>query len=252
VSPHLSALLHSNGPWSLRAAVAEGFSAPTPQLEEIESTSLAALLPLRNLHAERATTTSLDLKWANNGWEVSISVFRSEIRNPLEAVPIGSQFALTNDSGSRHIPGGEVVLMYHQGPLETMASWTRLQATQQPAPGIPGTVPLVPSSAAQIGTILQLKERGRVGLEIEYTGPQSLDEDPYRGTSPGFTELNALSEIHFGSIRVFVNALNLTNIRQTHWDPLIRPTPGPGGDPITDVWASLTGRTFNVGLRAEL
>ena len=252
VSPHFSALLHSHSPWSLRAAVAEGFSAPTPQLEEVESTSLAVLLPLRNLHAERATTTSLDLKWASNGWEVSTSVFRSEIRNPLEAVPIGSQFALTNDPGSRSIPGGELVLVYHQGPLETMASWTRVHATQQPAPGIPGTVPLVPRGTAQIGTILELKGRGRVGLEIEYTGPQSLDEDPYRGTSPGFTELNTLSEIRFGSIRVFVNALNLTNIRQTHWDPLIRPTPGPGGNPITDVWTSLTGRTFNVGLRAEL
>ena len=252
VSPHFSVLLHSDGPWSLRAAVADGFSAPTPQVEEIESTSLATLLPLRNLRAERATTTSLDVRWANNGWEVSTSVFRSEIRNPLEAVPTGNQFALTNDPGSEHIPGGEVVLMYRQGPLETAASWTRVHATQQSAPGIPGAVPLVPSSSAQIGTILKLKERGRVGLEIEYTGPQSLEEDPYRGTGRGFTELNALSEIRFGRIRLFVNALNLTNVRQTHWDPLIRPTPGPGGDPITDVWAPLAGRTFNAGLRAEL
>jgi hypothetical protein len=32
---------------------------------------------------------------------------------------------------------------------------------------------------------------------------------------------------------------------------LLRATPGPGGDPITDVWAPLDGRTFNLGVRGE-
>ena len=27
---------------------------------------------------------------------------------------------------------------------------------------------------------------------------------------------------------------------------------GPGGNPITDVWAPLAGRTFNLGIRAQL
>jgi iron complex outermembrane receptor protein len=100
--------------------------------------------------------------------------------------------------------------------------------------------------------MFRFKDRGRVGLEVEYTGPQSLEDDPYRGSSRGFSELNALTEIRFGNTRLFVNALNLTNVRQTHWEPLIRPSPGPGGNPITDVWAPLDGRTFNAGLRAEL
>ena len=90
-----------------------------------------------------------------------------------------------------------------------------------------------------------------MGLEVEYTGPQSLDEDPYRRESPALVELNALTEIRFGAVRVFVNALNMMDVRQTHWDPLIRPAPGPGGDPITEVWGPLAGRTFNAGLRVE-
>ena len=51
---------------------------------------------------------------------------------------------------------------------------------------------------------------------------------------------------------MFVNAINLTDVRQTHFDPLIRPTLGPGGNPISDVWAPLEGRTFNLGIRGEL
>ena len=59
-------------------------------------------------------------------------------------------------------------------------------------------------------------------------------------------------ELRFGDIAVFVNAINLTDVRQTHYNPLYRPSLGPGGNPITDVWAPLDGRTFNLGIRAEL
>ena len=51
---------------------------------------------------------------------------------------------------------------------------------------------------------------------------------------------------------MFINAINLTDVRQTHFDPLIRSTLGPGGNPISDVWAPLEGRTFNLGIRGEL
>ena len=49
-----------------------------------------------------------------------------------------------------------------------------------------------------------------------------------------------------------LNAINLTNVRQTRFDPLIPTTPGLGGTPITEVWAPLDGRTFNVGIRLNL
>ena len=81
---------------------------------------------------------------------------------------------------------------------------------------------------------------------------QAIGNDPYRSVSPAYFELNALAELRFGGIAVFLNAINLTNVRQTHYDPLIRVIRGPGGDPITDVWAPLDGRIFNLGIRAEL
>ena len=252
VSPNLSALLHAQGAWSLRAAVADGFTAPTPQLEDIQSTSLATLLPLHNLHAERARTASLDARWADEGWDVNVSAYTSEIRDPLEVIAVGERFELVNDPGIRRAPGTEVVVMYRLGPLESIASWNRVYATQTAATGIPSAVPLVPHSTAQIGTILESEKRGRVGLEVEYTGPQDLEDDPWRASSPGFIEFNALAEVRFGRLRLFFNALNLSNVRQSNWTPLLRPSPGPGGNPITEDWAPLTGRTFNAGLRIDL
>jgi hypothetical protein len=91
-----------------------------------------------------------------------------------------------------------------------------------------------------------------VGLEVGYTGRQALEDDPYRSMSEPYFELNALGEIRFGRVSIFLNAINLTNVRQTHFDPLVRPDAGLGGNPITEVWAPLEGRMFNIGIRAEL
>jgi hypothetical protein len=84
------------------------------------------------------------------------------------------------------------------------------------------------------------------------TGRQALEDDPSRRGSEPCVELNALGEIRFGAVSIFVNAINLTNVRQTRFDPLLRTTPGLGGTPITELWAPLDDRTFNVGIRADL
>ena len=52
-----------------------------------------------------------------------------------------------------------------------------------------------------------------------------------------------------GVARVFVNLENLTNVRQTRFDPLLRPSRGPGGRWATDAWTELTGFTANAGVR---
>src|SRR5262249_53323394 len=84
ISPRLSALLRKSGSrWSLRVSAGSGFAAPTPFIEEVEATGLGSLAPLRNLHAERAVTESLDAKWASGAWDVNVSIFNSRINNAL-------------------------------------------------------------------------------------------------------------------------------------------------------------------------
>jgi len=242
-SPRLSALLRQPGsPWSLRASAGGGFAAPTPFVEEVESTSLGVLEPLRGLHAERAWTESLDAKWAQDAWDVNVSVFNSVIRNPLETRPAaGNRLELVNDTESRQAPGGEVLIHYVVGPLQMIGSWSYINTTQNAF--------LVPHHSAELGGILESETLGRIGLEANYIGVQRLEDDPYRAFSQPYITVNALAEIRFKGFSVFINAVNLTGTRQTHYDPLLRPAPGWGGDPITDVWAPLDGRTFNIGIR---
>jgi outer membrane receptor for ferrienterochelin and colicins len=254
LSPRLSALVHRpESEWSVRASVGGGYAAPTPFVDEIEAAGLGTLLPLRGLHAERAVTASLDAKWADDGWDVNLSVFTSEIRDPLEAQTApGQKLELVNAPGSRRAPGAEALIHYVSGPLQLIASWSYLDVTEGITPGVRQDATLVPRHAGELAGIIENEKRGRIGLELGYTGRQALTEDPYRTISEPYFDLNALGEIRFGGLSIFLNMINLTNVRQTRFDPLIRPTRGPGSNPITDVWAPLDGRTFNLGIRVEL
>jgi outer membrane receptor for ferrienterochelin and colicins len=175
-SPRLSALFReSNSNWSLRASVGGGYAAPTPFVDEIEATGLGVLLPLRGLHAERAVTESLDSKWADKGWDVNVSVFNSEIRHPLavQNAP-GEKLDLVNAPGPRRAPGAEVLIHYVAGPLQAIGSYTYIHATEASLSGLRQDAPLVPRNSAELGGILENKKRGRIGLEVGYTGRQAL------------------------------------------------------------------------------
>ena len=49
--------------------------------------------------------------------------------------------------------------------------------------------------------------------------------------------------------RLFLNLENLSNVRQTKWDSLLRPSRGVDGRWTVDAWAPLDGRVINGGVR---
>ena len=117
-------------------------------------------------------------------------------------------------------------------------------------------MPLTPRHA--IGMVTTVEEEGvsRVGLELYYTGRQTLEDNPYRARSRPYLILGLMGERAFQSVaglaRVFVNLENLTNVRQTRYDPMRLPARGPGGRWATDAWTELTGFTINAGVRLRL
>ena len=93
---------------------------------------------------------------------------------------------------------------------------------------------------------------GRFGIECYYTGSQRLEQNPYRSESKPYVLFGFLAERKLGRFRLFINAENLTNVRQTRWNSLIRPTRGIDGRWTVDAWAPLDGRVFNGGIRLRL
>ena len=92
-------------------------------------------------------------------------------------------------------------------------------------------------------------EKWRLGAECYYTGRQRLEGNPYRAESEPYVLFGFLGERRFGRFSLFVNAENLADVRQTGWNPLLRPDRAIDGRWTVDAWAPLDGRVFNGGIR---
>ena len=143
----------------------------------------------------------------------------------------------------------------------TTASMTLLRATecapeQSQVRCTRRDVPLTPRVSAGLVSAVEWEGVQRVGLEVYYTGRQSLEDNPFRRTSRPYVIVGLLAERVFatpmGAMRVFVNLENLTNVRQTRIDPLRLPVRGMGGRWSTDAWTDLVGFTANAGIRLSL
>lgn len=264
LTPRLSTLLRaSEGSslrgWTARLSAGGGVFAPTPLTEETEVTGLTALVPLGELRLERAMTAALDLGGPVGPVEVNLSLFGAEVRDPLASremppvVPGGpTRLELVNVDRPTRTLGSEVLVRYLAEPWHVTASYAWLRATQVSAEtGIREDSPLVPRQALGIVGMYELEGRGRIGVELYYTGPQALEYNPYRVESPATVIVGALVEHRVGRARVFLNLENLTDTRLTRHDPLVLPTRGRGGRWTTDAWTELAGRTINGGVRFE-
>lgn len=255
-SPRVSALVRAPASVTVRLSGGEGFFAPTPLTEETEVTGLTAVVPLTGIVAERARTFSADFARSFDLIELNATVFASEIRHSVSAreeltrdgVPTG-RLRLENMEQPTRTSGIELTSRWAPEPFHFNLSYTFIDAREQaPLPDYERLVPLTPRHQAGLVGSWE-SEDARAGVEVYYTGRQSLTDNPYRAESKPYTHLGALVERRVGAARIFVNAENLFGFRQTRWDRLVRPDRGPGGRWTTDVWGPLEGRTMNVGVR---
>jgi outer membrane receptor for ferrienterochelin and colicins len=249
-SPRLS-LLYRPGDWTIRASGGRGFFAPTPFVEEIEAAGLSRLEPLENLQAETARTASLDIGYKRGPVEANVTLFGSDMDKAVQIVPTGPESVrLVNIPGTSRIRGTEVLLRYRWSDFVVTGSYVYADASE-PDPDGEGrrTIPLTPKHTAGLVTMWEDHDKGRVGLEVYYTGRQELDDNPYRTQGKPYFEVGLLAEMAVGKSRVFVNAENIFGTRQTKYDPIVRPFRAPDGRWTVDAWAPTEGFVVNGGVR---
>lgn len=284
LNPRVSLLLRrpagSLAGWTSRLSAGTGDFAPTPFTDETEVTGLTPLVPLDGLAAERATSASLDvggpLGTALGALELNATAFGSRVRNAVQVVDAGGTTAsgaarirLANAAEPTHTWGGELLArlvrpVHGGGPegdeapvVRVTATYTWVRATEcdpdVTVACVRREVPLTPRHAAGVVAALEREGVSRLGLEMYYTGRQTLDENPYRAESRPYVVLGLLAEravaTRAGTARVFLNLENLTDVRQTRYDPLLLPARGRGGRWTTDAWTELSGFTANGGVR---
>lgn len=250
-SPRVSLLLRPNPQWTFRLSAGTGFFAPTPFVEEIEEIGLSRLDPLPELDAERVRGASFDATWSRGPFEVVATLFGSAVRDPVEREFVGlNRVALANDRRPVRAWGTELLARYRTGEFLLVTTHNYTVSTEGD-PFSPGRrdVPLNPRHSASLNAIWENENWGRVGLEAYYTGRQPLELNPYRRSGRSYVLLGILAERRFERFRLFLNLENLTDVRQTHWDPLLRARPLADGRWTVDVWAPLEGRVINGGVR---
>ncbi|WP_310498353.1 TonB-dependent receptor domain-containing protein [Sandarakinorhabdus sp.] len=252
-SPRLSAL-YKSGPWTVRASWGRGFFAPTPFVEQIEAAGLSRLEPNDGLQAERAQTASIDIGYRSGGFTASLTLFGSDVQDAAQVQTVGAdRVRLINAAGPTRTRGAELVARYRWDAFSITGNYVRVDASETDPQGSGRrTVPRVPRDTAGIVAMWEEQGKGRIGLEAYYTGRQSLDDNPYRAASKPYVELGALAEVVIGKFRLFINAENILNVRQTKFDRLVRPARAADGRWTVDVWAPTEGFVVNGGLRLML
>jgi len=256
LSPRLS-LLYRPGPWSIRASLGQGFFAPTPFVEEIEAAGLSRLEPLSGLRAETAATASLDAGRTFGAFETNVTLFASDIDHAAQLEEFDSdntggadRVRLVNADGTTRTRGVELLLRYRRQVFTLTGSYVFLD-TSEPIPSADGRrpVPLTPHHAVGLVAMWEEHGRGRIGIEAYYTGPQPLEDNPYRSEGRPYLHLGVLGELVLGNVGLFLNLENILDVRQTDYDPLVLPAQSPDGRWTVDVWAPTDGFVVNGGFR---
>jgi len=247
-SPRAAVLLRRHG-WTSRVSLGQGFSAPSALTEETEAAGLRRLSVITPLFVERGRGLTFDLTRSWKHWTATSTLFTSIIHHPLYTEQ-QTAYTLRNLADDTRNIGVENVATWRKGEFSAVASYTFTQAREKPG-NVRQDVELTPRHSAGLVGTWERENVGRVGMEAYYTGTQRLDDNPYRSQSESYVLFGFLLEKRFGHLKVYLNAENLGDVRQTKYDPLLRPTRGSDGRWTTDAWAPLDGRVFNGGVRAN-
>jgi iron complex outermembrane receptor protein len=253
VSPRLSAL-YRPGRWTVRASLGRGFFAPTPFVDEIEAAGLSRLEPLTGLKAEKANTASIDVGYAFGRTELIAALFASDVDDAVrleETGPAGVR--LINVEGRTRTRGVELLARHRWENFSVTGTYVHVDATEPSETGRGrDRVPRTPRSTAGLVAMWEKHGKGRIGVEAYHTGRQRLDDNPFREVSRPYVELGMLAEIVLGRASLFLNLENILNVRQTRYDPLLRPSRAADGRWTVDVWAPTDGFVANGGIRLRL
>ena len=175
---------------------------------------------------------------------ITATAFGSRITS-ASAVDRDARYLLFSRNAATTNIGAELLATVRHGGWVTTSTYTYVRARDDGN----HAVPLTPRHSAGLVGMWEKERWGRVGVEVYLTGRQQLDVNPYRDISKPYVIVGLLVEKQAGAARLFLNAENLGDVRQTKWNSLLRPIRGVDGRWTVDAWAPLDGRVINGGVR---
>ena len=245
-SPRVAALMHRDG-WTSRISAGTGYFASTPLTEETEAAGLSGLAMPAPLEAETGKSYSIDVTRSLGIVSITGTVFGSSIAHPIEVERETSYQIYNLDRPTSNL-GFELLGTMRRAPFALTGTYAFVRSREDAGNG-EVEAPLTPRHSVGLVGMWEREDVGRVGIEYYFTGAQRLEANPYRTRSESYSILGVLAERKVGRVKVFINAENLTDVRQTKYDSLVLPAQAVDGRWTVDAWAPLDGRSFNAGLR---
>jgi outer membrane receptor for ferrienterochelin and colicins len=249
LSPRVAALFRS-GRWNSRVSIGTGFFGPDALTEETEAAGLSRLTIPEPLRAEKGRSASFDVTRTDGPLSYTLTLFASRVQHPIQ-VDRTAAFSLKNAAEPATNTGAELLATLRLEPFALTGTYTYVRAREHDADRGRLDAALTPRHSAGFVGMWEREDVGRAGLEVYYTGVQRLEANPFSERSEPYVIVGLLAERQFGAWRLFVNGENLTSVRQTRWQPLVRPDRAPDGRWTVDAWAPLEGRNVNGGLRVR-
>lgn len=256
-APRVSILARVAPKVSARVSLGEGWTTPTALTEETGAIGLSHVSIPRPLIAERGQSASFDLTATVGVLQVNGTLFAHRVHRPIGLTDFPGdstgRVALVNLPGAQQSRGGELFAVYSREPVIATVYYAATRTREISAEsGFTREIPLTPRQEAGLDLAWEEDESGTyAAVEAFYTGRQALEGNPYRRVSHPYTTIGLLASQRLGWASVFVSVENLTDVRQTRFDPLVRPSPGPGGRWAVDQWAPMEGRVINAGVRVS-
>ncbi len=251
--PRISLLYKFSDHLTSRVGFGLGYKTPTMFTEEAETLLFRNVFPVGNtLKAERSKGGTFDLNYRNTvGEKFSYSInqmfFYTDITDPIILRPdMGGIYRFTN-AGSPVISKGfetNARLSYDIAKLFFGYTFTNAKAGYLTGDR---TLTLLPKHKINSSLVFEKHENFKTGVEFYYGSSQTLDD---RSRTSPHCEIGVFGEKTFGKFSLFINAENLTDVRQSRYGLVVFP---PHQNPtFAELYTHTEGRIFNGGVKIRL
>lgn len=250
--PRVSLLYRFTEKLTTRVGFGLGYKTPTIFTEDSEELLFRGVLPIgSDVDAERSRGGTVDVNYRDTigekfNYSINQMFFYTQITDPLMLNSVGQGFYQYSNAGSSVISKGfetNVRLGYDIAKVFFGYTFTDAKAGYLPGDRV---LPLTPRHKINSSLVLEEHENFKAGIEAHHTGTQTLTD---RSRSRSYTLVGIFGEKTFGKFSLFINAENITDVRQGKYSQVVLP---PFSNPtFAELYAPLEGRVFNGGIKVR-
>ena len=251
--PRVSVLYKFNDQWTSRAGFGFGYKTPSIFTEDAEMLLFRDVLPIGNaLKAERSRGGTFDVNYKNTiGEKFSYSLnqmfFYTVIDDPLVLAPdAGGIYRFSNAASPITSTGFETNARVGYDIAKLFVGYTYTNAKAEYLTGNQ-FLSLLPKHRINSALVFEKEDDFKGGIEAYYTGRQFLSTGE---RTRDFAVFGIFAEKIFGKFSLFINAENITDVRQSRYGTVVFP---PRQNPtFSEIYTFVEGRIFNGGIKIRL